>query len=266
MSKDRRHGNRQSGRRSALAGALGAAAFLAALVPAGTANAIIGGADATEEYPFMVSLRDDKGMHYCGGALIDREWLVTAGHCTEPPPEQITAQIGSNDNTSGGTERGVAEVVTHPDYTGDPEDLRYDVALVRLDAPVEEQPIEIAAESGAPGSPARIMGWGMTCEDGAECPNPPTTLQELDTEVVADDRCTGIDGAGDLCVEHPTKEAQSCSNDSGGPMVQGGPGRWELVGATSRDGDAETNPLCVGPGVWTDVTAYSDWIESTIKG
>ncbi|PSK97709.1 trypsin [Murinocardiopsis flavida] len=247
-----------------MAGAVGAAAFLAAAAWAAPANAIIGGTDATEEYPFMVSLSDDKGVHYCGGALIDKEWLVTAGHCTAGDAEQITARVGSADNTSGGSERGIAQIVTHPDYTADPENLRSDIALIRLDAPVEERPIGIAAESGAPGSTARIMGWGMTCEDGSECPNPPQILQELDTEIAADDRCTGIDGAGDICSEHPTREAQSCSNDSGGPMVQGGPGRWELVGATSRDGDAETDPSCVGPGVWTDVPAHADWIRATV--
>ncbi|KAJ2582657.1 hypothetical protein IWW49_005572, partial [Coemansia sp. RSA 1797] len=42
---------------------------------------VIGGAQATEGmFPFMVHLYKD-GSPYCGGTLIDAEWVVTAAHC-----------------------------------------------------------------------------------------------------------------------------------------------------------------------------------------
>lgn len=244
--------------KAALFAAAGAIALSTALAP--SASAIIGGHDATSQYPFMVSLQKD-GQHYCGASLIKPDWIVTAGHCTvNVEPEQLSARIGDNDRTKG-AEAEVTEVVAHPDFSYEP--FRNDVAVMKLDHPVDAQPIELADEPADTGS--RLLGWGMTCEDGSECPDPPVTLQELDTGLVADDRCSeNYNPDNELCTDSP-EDAQACILDSGGPQIQGRPGQWELIGATSRDGDPD--PTCAtGPGIYTDLTAHRDWIERTTKG
>ncbi|MCA1185883.1 MULTISPECIES: trypsin-like serine protease [unclassified Saccharopolyspora] len=245
--------------KAALLGTAGAVALTAAFTPA--ASAIIGGHDATADYPFMVSVQKD-GQHYCGGSLIAPDWIVTAGHCTvNLEPQQLSVQIGDHDRTKGETAK-VTEVIAHPDFSYEP--FHDDVAVMKLDHPVRAQPIELAAASGPAGTPTRILGWGMTCEDGSECPDLPTVLQELDTELVADDRCSeNYDPANELCTDSPTEGAQACILDSGGPQLKGRPGAWELIGATSRDGDADPN-CASGPGIYTDLTAHRAWIENTI--
>ncbi|WP_433870134.1 S1 family peptidase [Saccharopolyspora sp. CA-218241] len=262
------HRSPRGGRhRSWLYGLLGAFALTGALVPTAAADVgakIIGGDDATEPYPFMVSLQQaSNGMHFCGGSLVDDEWVVTAAHCAAGwAPGDITTRIGSADRSSGGTVTGISEIVVHPEYSMSP--FHADIAVLKLDRPVEHEPIAIAEEAGPVGTPTRVLGWGMTCEDGAECPAPPERLQQLDTELVTDENCTtDFDGATELCTDSPRENAQACYGDSGGPQLQGRPGQWELIGATSGDGDDD--PICAtGPGIWTDVTAYADWIEQHV--
>lgn len=245
--------------RAAVCAVAGAITLTMAVTP--SASAIIGGHDATSPYPFMASVQKD-GQHYCGASLIERDWIVTAGHCTVGvEPEELSVRVGDHDRTKG-AEAKVTKVVAHPDFSYEP--FRNDVAVMKLDRPVDAEPIRLAAESGPTGTETRILGWGMTCEDGSECPKPPIRLQELDTRLVPDERCSeDYEAKNELCTDSPTENAQACVLDSGGPQIKGRPGDWELIGATSRDGDAD--PECAsGPGIYTDLTAHRDWIERTV--
>lgn len=42
---------------------------------------IVGGSNILVSEPWMVSLRDSYGFHYCGGTLIADGWVLTAAHC-----------------------------------------------------------------------------------------------------------------------------------------------------------------------------------------
>ncbi|MFJ9846066.1 trypsin-like serine protease [Kitasatospora sp. NPDC101155] len=59
--------------------------------------------------------------------------------------------------------------------------------------------------------------------------------------------------------------AMACFGDSGGPQLQKGRDeRWELVGVTSGPG-APNVPCSQGPGLYTNVPAYADWIQATLR-
>lgn len=68
-----------------------------------------------------------------------------------------------------------------------------------------------------------------------------------------------------LCTTSRVPQAMACFGDSGGPQLQKDThGRWELIGATS--GPGAPGPACsAGPGLYTNVPAYTDWIRKTIK-
>jgi secreted trypsin-like serine protease len=224
---------------------------------------VVGGHGATEQYDWMASLQR-QGQHTCGASLISSGWVLTAAHCVkDTQPADLGLRIGSPDHATGGTQAGVSRIVVHPDYaTKGPNG---DLALLKLDHAVEQTPIPLADSSGEKGTPSRIIGWGLTCPVRG-CGEPPVQLQELDTKVDADSACalSSIDDATEICTgSKQLLGANACFGDSGGPQLEGVPGDWRLTGVTSRLGSPV--PVCgTAPSVYTDATAYSDWIHQTI--
>ncbi|AOS61164.1 S1 family peptidase [Actinoalloteichus hymeniacidonis] len=242
--------------------------FTAALAGAGSAVAgpqsaprIVGGTQSVEKYSFMASIqRKSEGRdHWCGGALVDPIWVVTTAHCLQGDLDAYTVRVGSNDRTAGGEYRRVVEMIAHPNWDG----LHGDIAMLRLERAVTAAPVAIAKSSPIYGDPIRLLGWGKTCNT-YECSwEYPKLLREIDRDVAFDNECSRatIDGRTELCVD-VTSKATSCYGDSGGPAVERMlAGGWGLVGLDGRGGDS----VCGERGlIYTDVTAYQDWIRSTV--
>ncbi|GAA1196999.1 serine protease [Prauserella alba] len=255
----------------------------AGTAPASVQPDLVGGTPADQTYPFMASLQE-KGEHVCGAALVRPTWLVTAAHCVHEPggqdgasqdPGPLTARIGSNDRTSGGEVAEAAEVVVHPsfEYPGSTGDI----ALIRLGEPASARPIDLATADDQPDNPpsgdgaptdpgtaTRLLGWGQTCPENG-CGEAPVTLQQVDTQVVDDERCgAGFDAASEVCTDNPDG-AGACYGDSGGPQLVRAGERWRLVGMSSRAGN--NDPVCgSGPSIYTSAPAYTEWIEETTAG
>ncbi len=241
-----------------------AATVLAVVVPQ-AANAstpvIVGGSDADQDYPFMVSIqRNDE--HYCGGALVHPEWVLTAAHCVHAvAPRHLVLRHGSPTWREGGEQASVAEIIGHPDF--DWESPGGDIALVKLTEPAQSAPIELGADTEV-GTRSRLLGWGQTCPDPG-CGPPSDTLKQLDAEVIDPAECADIDAETELCTGNSDEDSGVCYGDSGGPqIIRHGEG-WQLIGITSRPGYAE--PTCAkGPSIYTNAVAYTDWITENTGG
>ena len=229
------------------AGPAGAAThhYTAAEPGGGVTPLIVNGRPASENYSFLVYTSG------CTGSLIKANWVVTARHC--PTPSSV--RVGSVNRTSGGTVVSVNGSVSHS---------RADVKLLRLSSSVTHAPAPIPTTSGAVGTATRIIGWGLTCPTRG-CGSTPTVAHELDTSIVADSRCLGIDGPVEICTNNTNGNAGACYGDSGGPEVRLVSGRWNLIGATSRSGNGSA--VCAtGPSIYGDLPAIRSWINTQVGG
>jgi snapalysin len=206
---------------------------------------VVGGRPATQNYPFMVYVSG------CTGSLIKANWAVTAKHC--PTPSSV--RVGSINRSSGGTVVAVRRGVNHP---------RSDIKLLELASSVTYAPAPIPATSGAVGTATRIIGWGQTCAPRG-CGSAPPVANELDTSIVADSRCSGIDAAYEICTNNTNGNSGACYGDSGGPQVKQVSGRWQLIGVTSRAGN--NNSTCAtAPSIYGDLPAIRAWVNTTVGG
>ncbi|XP_013387554.1 serine protease hepsin [Lingula anatina] len=237
---------------------------------------IVGGDDSEEHaWPWQVSLQTtSSSFHFCGGSLINAQWVITAAHCVEG--EQTSAfkvVLGEHhrEQTSGNeVERGVARFIMHPQYDGSGAGFPNDIALVKLASPVSlDGPHMRAACLPEPGEEYSasdecwITGWGDTKGTGNE-----QILQELRVDIRDRETCRSNWGSGyirdtHVCINDGTTGA--CNGDSGGPLVclaRSGSGLWNLVGATSW---GRTGCQTAGyPSVYTRVSEFRDWIEEQI--
>ncbi|MEV5754338.1 serine protease [Actinoallomurus sp. NPDC052308] len=249
---------------------------------------IVGGGTATQNYPFMISLQYTRNgvpnSHRCGGALIRKDWVVTAGHCvttigsdssTSVPwdPSLLHVRVGSNDRTTGGTVSNIDKIVVHPDFINYPDkSLGKDIALVHLTTPQPEKTVPLDWKLPDPGIKVREIGWGYTSNEASDPSQLPTRLQQLDTTVLplstpkchVDENGSDAWGAypGDVCTDNPEGVRGPCGGDSGSPLLMLVDGRWRLEGVDSRG----VSDICGGgPDAYTGVGAYYNWINSVIS-
>jgi snapalysin len=206
---------------------------------------VVNGRPATENYSFMVYVSG------CTGSLIKGNWAVTAKHCPTP----ASVRVGSVDRSSGGTVVSVRRAVNHP---------RIDIKLLELTSSVSYAPAPIPTASGAVGTATRIIGWGQTCPTRG-CGSTPRVANELDTSIVSDSRCAGIDAAFEICTNNTNGNAGACYGDSGGPQVRMVSGRWALIGVTSRAGN-NSSTCATAPSIYGDLPSVRSWVDQQVGG
>lgn len=233
---------------------------------------ILGGREAQPgAYPWQVALIDPLQPNtyagqFCGGSLIDEEWVLTAAHCVEgKEPSLIDVLVGAHRLSDSGTRIPSAQVIPHPGY--DPTQLDHDLALIRLSTPVTYTPISlyqtISGTSEFDHLRATVIGWGAKEISGWSAVYP-DALREVSLPLVDPTRCqqsTEVITDAMLCAGYETLTMGACYGDSGGPlMVQQPNGSWTQIGIVSW------GPYgCIASGmydVFTRVSSYWEWITA----
>lgn len=222
-------------------------------------------------FPWMASLElkvRRKDAHFCGGAFIAREWVITAAHCVNPSSAgAIDVLGGTNTLDTGGMLYPVDRVIVHEKYSTETQD--YDVALLHLAKPYTGATIRLLSAADGkrllePGRLAISAGWGYTAEGG----DVSNVLRNVTVQIVSNETCNGLAAyAGAVtprmvCAGFPQGGKDSCQGDSGGPlMVADGQGGYFQAGITSwGEGCGRPNKF----GVYTRVATIADWVAEKI--
>ncbi|KAM7178054.1 trypsin I-P38-like [Macrochelys suwanniensis] len=220
---------------------------------------IVGGYTCSKNsLPYQASL--NIGYHFCGGALINSRWVVSAAHCYK---SSIQVRLGEHNlAVNEGTEQNInsAKVIRHPSYSY--STLNNDIMLIKLASAATlnsyVNTIALPTSCVATGTQCLISGWGNTLSSGT---NYPDLLQCLKAPVLSSSQCSsaypGQITSNMICIGYLEGGKDSCQGDSGGPVACNG----VLQGIVSWGiGCAQKGY----PGVYTKVCNYVSWIQNTI--
>ncbi|XP_053996070.1 chymotrypsin-2-like [Hylaeus anthracinus] len=217
------------------------------------------------EIPYQVSLQNkDSSFHFCGGSVLNKNYVITAAHCSVgKQAESIKVVAGTINLSKPASEHNVVKIIVHEKYN-ETDSWKNDIALLKVDKPFSTSKqisfvtLPTENENITANQLATVSGWGRLWQGG------PTTiyLQRVNILIANQQYCKYMyENHGlniydsQICAYDPTVEKGSCNGDSGGPLTVNG----KLVGLVSW---AMGCALTDYPTVYTRVSAHLDWIKA----
>lgn len=235
---------------------------------------IIGGKDSKIGlFPYQISIELFEN-HLCGGSIISKNLILTAGHCVKGySPLWMKIRAGTiylKNNNENGELYNVETYILHPMYEMDETSI-YDIAILKLEKSLNFSEnissIQLIDKNYKflNNEKALIMGWGYTQDEEEEDGDLSKILQYAVVPIINRKDCQKLlkmkYHPSSFCAGYiKTGKIDSCSYDSGGPIVSISSGKQ--IGIVSW-GDGCGKPG--KPGVYTNIQYVKKWIDETIK-
>ncbi|KAI9291963.1 trypsin-like serine protease [Neoconidiobolus thromboides FSU 785] len=230
---------------------------------------VVGGYEVNPKfkYPWMVSLQN-KGVHSCGGSLLNGNTVISAAHCIGGDDSDWTAAVHRHDlSKAASVENGkvykVIKRIPHPLYNS--QTVSNDAAIWKLDNP-DHSPTGLLLDDGKYSNKdntlLKVIGWGTTSSGGTVS----NILLEVKVPVFNANNCkktayNGMNITSQFCAGYPEGGKDSCQDDSGGPIFIEENGSPLLVGIVSW---GEGCALKGKPGVYTRTSVIRDFIKQNL--
>ncbi|NXY41704.1 PRS55 protease, partial [Ceuthmochares aereus] len=173
------------------------------------------------EFPWHVSIQSN-GNHICGGTIISALWILTAAHCFEEAPPDLTVVVGGTDLSLPLEEYELDSLILHENF--DRMSMQNDIALILLSSPIKFSskktpvclPFIYDIDSW---QDCWVAGWGSTHAAPAS-----HVLQKAQVKLIGRDLCLEQmpqleEVENVLCAELERGQRGPCQVDSGGPLV-----------------------------------------------
>uniref|UniRef100_A0A667XGZ3 Coagulation factor IX n=1 Tax=Myripristis murdjan TaxID=586833 RepID=A0A667XGZ3_9TELE len=226
-----------------------------------TLKRIVGGKEVVPgEIPWQVALiARPSGQLFCGGSILSELWVITAAHCLVEGQGSFFIRVGKKQYM-------LVEHV-HPRYDASVSMYNHDVALLRLQSPINfsttARPICLGPKAFTEAlmkeaSPATVSGWGRTRFLGSTA----TALQKVEVPFTDRTECKDSSSARItrymFCAGYYDEAKDSCQGDSGGPHANRYHDTWFLTGIVSWGEECAKEGKY---GVYTRVSHYYRWIH-----
>lgn len=226
----------------------------------GNINRIVGGRPLNiAEAPYQVALYD-RGEFICGGSIISRDWILTAGHCIKGGGI-FKIRAGSRFFKKGGVIREVRYAVVNSGYND--RTLSHDIGLLRLKNPLrfskKIKPVHLAKPNMKLPKQLLVSGWGAITESSNK---PSEILRGVFVSRVSHKTCRhqfrNDFPVSRLVICAASKGKDACQGDSGGPLVING---FQYGIVSFGIGCARQ----AFPGVYTNTRKQFVWIRNVIQ-
>ncbi|XP_028643233.1 granzyme E-like isoform X1 [Grammomys surdaster] len=240
--------------------------LLTLLLPLGAgADEIIGGHKVkphSRPYMAFVESVDIQGnKRYCGGFLVQDNFVLTAAHCRN---SSMTVTLGANNiEAKEDTQQiiPVAKAIPHPDYNDTV--FSSDIMLLKLGRKAKRnkavKPLKLPEPSDQvkPGDVCHVAGWGKTSINATEGSS---RLREVQLIIQEDKKCKKrfphYTNTTEICAGDWKKKKTFYEGDSGGPLVCDNKAHGVV---------AYTKNWTISSGVFTKVVYFLPWISSNMK-